>query len=201
MSFYERQFVRNSSHAMIRIEPDDLTIVTQHMLDYMRGRNDSLQIRTYINGEEEYFFTERAILHMIDVRDLFAIGRVVFIACICMFVVSLAIAVFSKSFVRLFKAYRNTALCAAAFFAVIGIVALVNFELAFEWFHHIFFFNDLWLLNHYDRLLNMVPIPFFIGISIYITSLFTCFLAAMGGGGHFLHRYLEKRGEKTRGGS
>jgi len=201
IGFYERQFVRNHTHRMIRITEDDLTKVTLHMMDYMRGRTDSLQIRTYIDGEEVYFFTERAVLHMVDVRDLFTVGRILFYISIVFFVSSLAVCVFLKSFARLLKAYRRTAIITASIYAAIGVIALVNFEFAFEWFHHIFFFNDLWLLNSYDRLLNMVPTPFFISIFIYITTLFTLFLAAMGFGGHFTNRFLIKREEKARGGS
>jgi len=199
INFYERQFVRNNTHRFVSIEPDDLTVVTQHMIDYMRGRNDSLQIRTYINGEEVYFFTERAIEHMVDVRDLFTIGRVIFFVSVGLFVATLAMVMFTKPFARMFKAYRNTALCTLGLFVIIGLIALVNFEFAFDWFHHIFFFNDLWLLNHYDRLLNIVPTPFFISISLNIASWLALSLAAMVFGGHFLNRFFRSREENTNG--
>ena len=201
INFYERQFIRNNTHSFVRIEPEHLTAVTLHMMDYMRGKNDSLQIRTYINGEETYFFTERAVEHMVDVRNLFTIGRTIFFISIGLFIVSLSVGLLTKSFAKLFKSYRNAALCTAGLFALIGLIALINFEFAFDWFHHIFFFNDLWLLNHYDNLLNIVPIPFFISISLYIGTLLTLSLAAMVAGGHFFYRFFTNRGEAANGGA
>ena len=199
INFYERQFVRNNTHAWIRIEPDDLTVVTQHLIDYMRGREDELQITTYISGEEVDFFTERAIDHMVDVRNLFDGGRVIFIVCIILFVVTLVVVVFNKTLSSISKAYLYTACAATGLFAIIALIAVVSFDFAFEWFHHIFFFNDLWLLNYYDRLLNIVPTEFFINISIYIGLLFVCFMAMMIVGGEVLRRYFKRTGGTTTG--
>jgi len=188
MGFYERQFIRNGTHSRINIQPEDLTTVTRHMLDYMRGRHNNLQIRTYIAGEEVDFFTERAVLHMVDVQNLFTGGRVIFILSVMFFIITLVIIIFLKEYARLFKAIRNASLAVAAFFALVALIALLSFDFAFVWFHHIFFFNDLWILDWDDRLLNIVPTPFFISISIRIGLLLTGFLAAMFAGGEILRR-------------
>ena len=56
--------------------------------------------------------------------------------------------------------------------ALAGIIAL-NFEKAFITFHHIFFDNDLWLLDpDTDNLINIVPQTFFSDICIRIGIIF-----------------------------
>jgi len=60
----------------------------------------------------------------------------------------------------------------AGFLLLSGILAAViaiDFDRAFEMFHLIFFDNDLWILfPPRDRLVMMVPLQFFINISIFI---------------------------------
>jgi len=195
IGFYERQFIRNDTHSRINIEPEDLTVVTRHLLDYMRGRHNALQIRAYIAGEEVDFFTERAVLHMVDVQNLFTGGRIIFNISLGLFFITLGLIVHKKQYARLGKTIRNTSLITAAFFALIAIIALVSFDFAFEWFHHIFFFNDLWMKHWDDTLLNMVPTPFFISISIRIGLILTGFLTIMLIGGELLRwRFTQNTG-------
>ena len=51
---------------------------------------------------------------------------------------------------------------------VAGLIAL-NFDRAFDIFHHLFFDNDHWILDpRVDLLINMVPQSFFVHIAIFI---------------------------------
>jgi integral membrane protein (TIGR01906 family) len=66
--------------------------------------------------------------------------------------------------------------------SLLAIVIAVDFDNAFTIFHLLFFNNDLWILDpSVDLLINMVPLPFFIDISIFIGALFMGLsLAVMG---------------------
>ena len=50
---------------------DDLLIVTEEMMAYLRGNRKDLHVKTVMGGEYREFFTEREIAHMEDVQGLF----------------------------------------------------------------------------------------------------------------------------------
>jgi integral membrane protein (TIGR01906 family) len=190
-AFYEWQFRRNGTADTVNVLPEDLTAVTQHLLDYMRGRVDSLQIPAYINGVRQDFFSDRAIEHMVDVKNLFFAGRATMIGAVALFVVSLVVAVSRKGLKETFTAYRNTAIAMGGGLCVVTVLTALNFERAFEIFHRIFFFNDLWMLDMNDTLLNIVPQEFFVWISGTVAGLFVGFLALMGIGGEVARRFCK----------
>jgi integral membrane protein (TIGR01906 family) len=56
----------------------------------------------------------------------------------------------------------------------------LDFDRAFTVFHMLFFPNDLWILDpSVDLLINMVPLGFFIDISIFIGGLLLCLSGAV----------------------
>lgn len=59
------------------------------------------------------------------------------------------------------------------FMAILVGIITTNFTKYFVIFHKIFFSNNLWILNpETDRLINIVPEPFFIDTSIRIVVIF-----------------------------
>ena len=71
----------------VRMEMDDLMLVTDHMLDYLQDKVPTLGIMATVNGEYRNFFNEREILHMEDVKNL-NLGAVKFgVICLCIFLV------------------------------------------------------------------------------------------------------------------
>ena len=130
--YYEHEYSKYNVTEAVRMEMDDLLEVTDEMMAYLRGDREDLHVDTIVNGEPREFFNAREIAHMEDVRGLF-IGALM----------------------------AGTGLF---FLITAGLAALIStdFTKYFVIFHHIFFDNDLWLLDaRTDLLINIVPEPFF----------------------------------------
>jgi integral membrane protein (TIGR01906 family) len=158
----------------MNIERDELMKVTRHMLDYMKGKNDDMRIDAVVAGVKAPFFSERSVRHMVDVKKLFMGGFFLRnIALVALVVTILALMALKANALRVIaKSFRVTVVSFAVLVTALIVVATLNFEKAFVQFHHMFFDNDLWMLNGYqDLLVDMVPLGFFIDICIFIVSL------------------------------
>ena len=143
---------------------DDLLIVTEEMMAYLRG-----------NGEYREFFTEREIAHMEDVQGLFLAA--VFLRRLCLVLIFFCIGT-----IYLTKGNLRLILPKMLFFgtllffgtaAVLGLIISTDFSKYFIVFHHIFFDNDLWILDpSVDMLINIVPEPFFMDTAFFILILY-----------------------------
>lgn len=175
MPFFTWQYNRLNVAENIDIEKDELMRVTTDLLDYMRGRRDSLEdVYAVVAGEERRFFSDIEIRHMIDVLDLyniaFMVRNVAFFLMVglilCLFLLRVRV------MYVLARCFRHVLTGFLALSALLVIFIAINFESAFDTFHRIFFNNDYWLLNpRVDLLINMVPLGFFIHISIFIAGL------------------------------
>lgn len=163
---------------------DDLLIVTDEMMAYLRGNREDLHVFTTMGGEYREFFNAREIAHMEDVRELFIGGlwiRRIGVAIACAYAILLA--VWSKGSSERKTKLRSLvpgSLClgTGVFFSAALVIAAIiasDFSRYFIVFHHIFFDNDLWLLNPAtDMLINIVPEPFFMDTALRIGIVFAC---------------------------
>lgn len=88
-----------------------------------------------------------------------------------------------------------------AIICVLGLVISTDFTKYFVIFHHIFFNNDLWLLDPAtDLLINIVPEPFFVDTASYIALVFGISVAVIFGVSRWWLR-REKRQRKQADGS
>jgi len=172
MPFFTWQYERLDVAETIQVEEDELMRVTTELLDYMRGRRESLEdIYAVVAGEERRFFSDIEIRHMIDVLDLyniaFMIRNIAFFVLVGL-ILGMALLKYNVLHIicRCCREVQTGFLILAGI--VVGLIA-INFERAFDIFHYIFFNNDYWILDpRVDLLINMVPIYFFIHISIFI---------------------------------
>ena len=188
--FFEWQFERpreyrpfNGRNAVetIGIDKDELMRVTMDLLDYMRGRRESLDgIQAVVMGENREFFSDLEKRHMIDVRVLY-----VWVFAIRAISASFVVGVVLYLFVlkrnpekrvlaevvakRALKSTRQVVIGFLVIAALTTIVIATDFSRAWDFFHVIFFNNDYWILTHrVDLLLDMVSLSFFLHISIMI---------------------------------
>jgi len=175
MPFFRWQYERLNVAETIQVEKDELMRVTTDLLDYMRGRRESLEdVYGIVAGEERRFFSDIEIRHMIDVLDLYDIAFMIRnIAFFVMIGLILGMALLKYDVLHvLFRCAREVFACFLILSAILVGVIAVNFERAFDIFHYIFFDNDYWILDpRVDLLINMVPLNFFIHISIFIALL------------------------------
>jgi len=192
-------FNGRSAIETIGIDRDELMDVTVELLDYMRGRRDSLDgIRATVQGVEREFFSDLEKRHMIDVRvlydRLFAVRNISFFAFIAL-VIAMVLLRYRPMF-ALCKCGRDVF---AGFIVIVlvltGIIAL-DFERAWHYFHFVFFDNDYWLLTHrVDLLIDMVSLSFFLHISIFVGGLVALSSAAViGGGSAYVYKVKRKPG-------
>ncbi len=154
---------------------DDLLDVTHEMMDYLRGDREDLHVWTTMGGEYREFFTPREIAHMEDVRNLF-VGAI-FLRRVCLAAILLSLLAIRLSGGRLRKVLPKTIFGGTLLFfgaaAVLGLIISTNFNRYFIIFHHIFFDNDLWILDpSVDMLINIVPEPFFMDTAARILITF-----------------------------
>lgn len=181
--YYEKEYTK---YQVLKDLPEmtmeDLLTVTDEMMAFLRGNREDLHVFTTMGGEYREFFNAREIAHMEDVRTLFIGG--LWIRRIGLLVIAVC-----AVFLWLWKDSRadrkkilSTAIPASlcmgtgVFFTVvlilIGIIS-TDFSRYFIIFHHIFFNNDLWILDpRTDMLINIVPEPFFMDTALRIAIVF-----------------------------
>ena len=185
--YYEKEYRKYNVLENVRMEMDDLLDVTSEMMAYLRGQREDLHVPTVVNGQPREFFSQREIAHMEDVRGLFLGAIAIRQGCLILIMASLAILLYTRADL---KRLLPRTLCAGTllFFALLAVLAAViasDFSRYFIVFHHIFFDNDLWMLDpRTDLLINIVPEPFFMDTAAriaitYGASVLAVFLASL----------------------
>lgn len=172
LDFYERKYEEYNIPQVTEIEMKNLMNVTKEMLDYLKGNREDLIIYTEVNGETEQVFEEREILHMVDVKDLFSKGYVIRNAMLLILSISLiGLFIFQRRIIG--KALIIASLWPLVLMGILGVLMYVDFYKYFTYFHHIFFTNDLWLLDpNTDILIQMLPLEFFSSMAFKILLFF-----------------------------
>ena len=169
--YYEHEYEKYNVTAAVRMEMDDLLQVTDEMMDYLRGDREDLHVMTVVDGSPREFFNAREIAHMEDVRGLFlgaiTLRRVCLAAAaICVLLMTALKADLKRTLPRMLCVGTGLFFLLAA---GIGLLIASDFSRYFVVFHHIFFDNDLWILNPAtDLLINIVPEPFFADTALRI---------------------------------
>ena len=148
----------------VHMKMDDLLDVTDEMMAYLRGSREDLHVPTIVDGQPREFFNDREIAHMEDVRGLFLGGLALRRISLGLIVACVILLLLLKADIRRVLP-KMICIGSALFFAVLAVLAGIistDFNQYFIMFHHIFFNNDLWMLNpDTDLLINIVPEPFF----------------------------------------
>lgn len=169
---YTKYQVLNDLPAMTM---DDLLDVTDEMMDYLKGKRADLHVETTMGGQQREFFNDREIAHMEDVQQLFLKAITIRRMCIVLFVLLLVFMAATHARLR-YVLPSSLAVGTGLFFALIAVLALIistDFTRYFIMFHHIFFTNDLWILDPAtDMLINIVPEGFFMDTAGRIALLF-----------------------------
>lgn len=183
LDFYREQYLHRNTAEEIGVSFPDLMRVTEVLLDYTAGQRDDLNIVVEVNGSVQPFFNQREIDHMVDVRVLYRNALMIRDGLAMLLVSILLIARLLK---RRFKAKSygegllGVSMVLGVGLAAIGMYAIVDFDSFWTQFHHVFFTNDLWLLDpRTDNLINLVPTGFFIDLIVSIVTVFGVFLGGV----------------------
>ncbi len=179
LDFFEKEYTKYSVAEDVKMEMADLLLVSDEMMKYLRDDREDLIIKTRINGNEEYFFNDREISHMEDVKNLFSAGFAIRKLCVALVLICVLLLMLTKVnwLYVLSHSLKVGITVFAALAAVLSIIVAIDFNKAFTIFHELFFTNDLWLLDPAtDRLINILPEGFFIDTVIRIGVIFGVFI-------------------------
>ena len=131
-------------------------------------------------GISSVILTSKEIAHLVEVRGIIISTFLIVIGCLF----SLFWFWARGAFTHIMKnAWAMYAFYSIMFFSITAsIVALFKFDLFFLYFHKSFFFNDWWLLNEDNILINIFP-PEFVGflfmLLLTLSAIFTIIVAVI----------------------
>ena len=170
INFYKEFYQKENIANYIDTSSDNLINNTQTLLNYL---NKKEQLNTD-------WFSEKDILHMVDVQNLYTFSHSIMIYCFITFILSTIIIILilrGKSLLYITKIFNKVLLLFIVLVGGLSAVIAYNFNSFWIKFHTTLFSNDLWLLSpNESNLIKMVPEEFFISlitkIIIYILILF-----------------------------
>ncbi|NLM51278.1 MAG: TIGR01906 family membrane protein [Firmicutes bacterium] len=169
--FFYRQYERNNVFQITQIEPAELMRITDEIQAYLMGRRKDFLIYGTVAGQYRQIFTEREILHMVDVQNLFRSGFYLRNTALVLLLVCL-LYLWHRRQKFFYLALLGSTFTFLGLGLLIGIALALDFQRFFILFHEIFFRNDLWLLDPRESILiNMVPEPFFMSAAWLILLL------------------------------
>ena len=170
INFYKEFYQKENIANYIDTSSDNLINNTQNLLNYL---NKKEQLNTD-------WFSEKDILHMVDVQNLYTFSHSIMIYCFITFILSTIIIILilrGKSLLYITKIFNKVLLLFIVLVGGLSVVIAYNFNSFWIKFHTTLFSNDLWLLSPSEsNLIKMVPEEFFISlitkIIAYILILF-----------------------------
>lgn len=170
LNFYKDFYQKENLASSIGTSSDNLINNTQNLLNYL---NKKEQLNTD-------WFSEKDILHMVDVQNLYTFSHNIMIYCLLTLIISTIIIILilrGKSLLYITKIFNKVLLLFIVLVGGLSAVIAYNFNSFWIKFHTTLFSNDLWLLSPSEsNLIKMVPEEFFINlitkIIIYILILF-----------------------------
>ena len=168
LDFYETEYERLNRANVIGMPKGQLMKATGVLLDYTGGKREDLNVTASVHGVEVNVFSQKDRAHMVDVRNL-AIGAFMFrniAAAVSALLIFLVFAMMRRDGWRIIsKSYLWSLAVIAALIIGIGVWVAVDFTSFWTNFHHVFFTNDLWLLDPRDSILiQMVPEQLFMDL-------------------------------------
>ena len=167
INFYKNFYQKENLASSIGTSSDNLINNTQNLLNYL---NKKEQLNTD-------WFSEKDILHMVDVQNLYTFSHNIMIYCFITFILSTIIIILilrGKSLLYITKIFNKVLLLFIVLVGGLSAVIAYNFNSFWIKFHTTLFSNDLWLLSPSEsNLIKMVPEEFFISL---ITKIITYIL-------------------------
>jgi integral membrane protein (TIGR01906 family) len=170
-NYMNSMFLRHADPAITGVDVQEYNGLAEKITAYLTGSADTFQTTLLVHGQMREAFSEKELLHMKDVRALFSLCRSVFLFCLLIVIIFLALSLFCfrPMLAFLARCYIRISLFIAALGTALSVWAAVDFISLFTLFHHLFFTNDLWLLNpKQDLLLQLMPTSFFVGYAARI---------------------------------
>jgi integral membrane protein (TIGR01906 family) len=183
-AFFDGEYKKLGTAQNIGMSEEDLQAVTRNLLDYTAGVRESLDMQANINGQQREVFIDKTEKdHMVDVRALYLSARDVRTVCLIGAAVLFVLALILGGKKALRPLCRSFLWVSGGFVVVVAALAVyaaVDFTGFWINFHHVFFSNDLWILDpRTSILIQMVPEQFFSDLVARIIIRFVSMFAAL----------------------
>lgn len=185
--FLESEYAKYDVFSQLPMSEDDVLRASDHMMDYLIGKKDTLQVFVTADGRETDFFNEQDRFHMAEVgrifRGIYKAGT--YAALIGAGVLGIFFLLYMHreknctGFIRqmsreLIKYYAFLFVLSFIIVGMIVIAACVDFNFVFIRFHQIFFDNDLWMFDpSSDYMIRMLPEGLFFDAFLRIGAIFS----------------------------
>ena len=178
-SWWERGFERYDATRRTGLPQDEVLRVAAETREYLA--NDDERLDVTVDGAP--FYSEREILHMIDVKRL--MSRVYDAGWAALgFIIAFVAAVIWRRRGQAARILAQSTLSACGIVTtlvmILGVLGLTGFDSAFRRFHLIFFTNDLWQLDSSDGLIQLFPQRFFFDTTMLIGGVTLGFIVVVG---------------------
>ncbi len=152
------------------IEPKQCAAALMAMIQYMRGQRDSIQITVDEYDTAVEMFNRQEIDHMADVRNLYLSFKKTQTAALAAFAAILLLSLSERRRGRKGTAMPSLRIALCIFLAALislGLWAYRDFTSFWTEFHHLFFTNDLWLMDPaVCRMIRICPESLFSGMAL-----------------------------------
>lgn len=183
--FYEYGFRAYDVGRVTGLADSELHKAAGSLIDYFNNDDEYIDLTVIKDGQSFTLFNEREILHLADVKGLIRLDYNILIGTgICALIFALACIFWLKGEYRrrLARAALAGGILTAVLMAVTGLMAIINFNQFFTWFHLISFANDFWLLDpSKDYLIMLFPGGFWSDAAIYVGAATLLFAMLIGG--------------------
>lgn len=203
LTVFNRDFAHDEMHKYhvaqnVGMTEEGIDHLFDRMLDYLSDRADTFDVTVEKDGVTQKAFSEKEILHMVDVKALFDAADIALVA-------SLSFALAILAFLMVTHAgrvvYRSFFIGGGIFLSLAAVLAgavAINFDDSFILFHKIFFTNDFWMLDYStDLLMNIVPESYSFDVIVRTLWLFAVAFGLLGIGSTFGILLTRKAGEPT----
>lgn len=173
IGYFQKEYQKYNVLKNINMNEKDLLYVTEEMMSYLKGNRNDLHIKTTIDNKQQEFFNQKEIAHMEDVKVLFLNGILIRKIGVVICIAAIIFLTFQNKKRFLLLSLKKGMISFIVMIGILSAIISTNFTKYFIIFHKIFFSNNLWILNpDTDRLINIVPEPFFIDTAIRIAAIF-----------------------------
>lgn len=180
-NYYINSYIENQIPKITNKSINDLSKITDNIISYLKNKGGNELLEPYFN--------EREVLHMEDVQGLFKIARWIRTIGIILSLLLISYLLRKKAYGFLGRILSLGLFTNHLIFGVLAILASIDFNRYFNYFHYIFFSNDLWILNpKTDLMIQMLPEVFFMKIALNIMLSFFILLAIIQVVGYWLIR-------------
>lgn len=173
--YYEKEYAKYNVTQSLGMEMKDVMAVTDHMMAYLIGEEETLSIVTKVDGAEQDFFNDQDRQHMADVKNLFLGGLKVRTSCLIAFVLLIILLACMKADLKrvIPRSYSAGVGIFLVLALLLGLLFASDFTKYFTIFHEIFFTNDLWIFDPAtDYMIRMLPEEFFADMVFRIGVIF-----------------------------